>query len=539
MKDWDEVSFDKGPANYEPLSPMSFLDRTAQVYPEEIAWIYGSQRINYREFSERCHRLASALSRRGVGPGDTVAVLAPNIPPLLEAHFGVPMAGAVLNAINIRLESATVAYILTHSEAKVLIADREFSDVARRAIELIETPPIVIDIDDVGQGELLGETTYEDLLIEGDPLYHHEGVTDEWEAIALNYTSGTTGEPKGVVYHHRGAYLNSLANIVAWDMPRHPNYLWTLPMFHCNGWCFPWTIVAQAGTQVCLRNVRPDNIWQTLHNEKITHLCGAPIVLSLLIDSSKLDVEENIPRINIMTAASPPPPAVLTAIEELGFNVTHAYGLTECYGPGVVCAWKEEWEALPDSKKALLKARQGVRYPSLEGLMVADPDTMDECPADGQTIGEVMMRGNIIMKGYFKDLDATSKALKGGWFRTGDLGVMHPDGYIQLKDRSKDIIISGGENISSIEIETILYEHPSVAGAAVVARDDPKWGESPCAFIELREDQMEVTEQEIIKFCRSRLAHYKCPKRVVFGPLVKTSTGKIQKFILRKRAEDL
>ena len=539
MKDWDEVSFDKGPANYEPLSPVSFLDRTAQVYPEKIAWIYGSQRINYREFSERCRRLASALSRRGVGPGDTVAVLAPNIPPLLEAHFGVPMAGGVLNAINIRLESATVAYILTHSEAKVLIADREFSDVARRAIELIEMPPIVIDIDDVGQGELLGETTYENFLIEGDPLYRHEGVTDEWEAIALNYTSGTTGKPKGVVYHHRGAYLNSLANIVAWDMPRHPNYLWTLPMFHCNGWCFPWTIVAQAGTQVCLRNVRPDNIWQTLRREKITHLCGAPIVLTLLIDSSKLDDEGNIPKINIMTAASPPPPSVLTAIEELGFNVTHAYGLTECYGPGVVCAWKEEWEELADSKKALLKARQGVRYPSLEGLMVADPDTMAECPADGQTIGEVMMRGNIIMKGYFKDLDATSKALKGGWFRTGDLGVMHPDGYIQLKDRSKDIIISGGENISSIEIETILYEHPSVAGAAVVARDDPKWGESPCAFIELREDQMEVTEQEIIKFCRSRLAHYKCPKTVVFGPLVKTSTGKIQKFILRKRAEDL
>jgi len=539
MKDCDEVSFDKGPANYEPLSPVSFLDRTAQVYPEEIAWIYGSQRTSYREFSERCHRLASALSKRGVGPGDTVAVLAPNIPPLLEAHFGVPLAGAVLNAINIRLDSATVAYILTHSEAKVLIADREFSDVAKRAIELIEMPPIVIDIDDMGQGDLLGETTYEDFLIEGDPLYRHEGVTDEWEAIALNYTSGTTGEPKGVVYHHRGAYLNSLANIMAWDMPRHPNYLWTLPMFHCNGWCFPWTIVAQAGTQVCLRNVRPDNIWQTLHNEKITHLCGAPIVLSLLIDSSRLEAEENLSKINVMTAASPPPPAVLTAIEELGFNVTHAYGLTECYGPGVVCAWKEEWEALPDSKKALLKARQGVRYPSLEGLMVADPDTMDECPADGQTIGEVMMRGNIIMKGYFKDLDATSKALKGGWFRTGDLGVMHPDGYIQLKDRSKDIIISGGENISSIEIETILYEHPSVAGAAVVARNDPKWGESPCAFIELREDQMEVTEQEIIKFCRSRLAHYKCPKAVVFGPLVKTSTGKIQKFILRKRAEDL
>ena len=539
MKGWDDISFGKGPANYEPLSPVSFLDRTAQVYPEEIAWIYNSQRTNYREFSERCHRLASALSKRGVGPGDTVAVLAPNIPPLLEAHFGVPLAGAVLNAINIRLEAATVAYILAHSEAKVLIADREFSDVARRAIELVEVPPIVIDIDDVEQGDLLGETTYEDLLIEGDPLHRHTGVTDEWEAIALNYTSGTTGEPKGVVYHHRGAYLNSLANIMAWDMPRHPNYLWTLPMFHCNGWCFPWTIVAQAGTQVCLRNVRPDNIWQALHNEKITHLCGAPIVLSLLIDSSKLDAEENIPKINVMTAASPPPPAVLTAIEELGFNVTHAYGLTECYGPGVVCAWKEEWEELPDSKKALLKARQGVRYPSLEGLMVADPDTMNECPADGQTIGEVMMRGNIIMKGYFKDLDATSKALKGGWFRTGDLGVMHPDGYIQLKDRSKDIIISGGENISSIEIETVLYEHPSVSGAAVVARKDPKWGESPCAFIELREGQMEVTEQEIIKFCRSRLAHYKCPKTVVFGPLVKTSTGKIQKFILRKRAADL
>ena len=539
MKDWADSSFNKGPANYEPLSPISFLNRAAQVYPEEIAWVYDSRQANYKEFSERCCRLASALSKRGVAPGDTVAVLSPNIPPLLEAHFGVPMAGAILNAINIRLEAATIAYILAHSEAKILISDREFSDVVKRAVELTEIPPTVIDIDDVREGNLLGVTTYEDLLREGDPLYRGKDVADEWDAISLNYTSGTTGDPKGVVYHHRGAYLNSLANITAWDMPRHPNYLWTLPMFHCNGWCFPWTIVAQAGTQVCLRNMQPDKVWRALRNEKITHLCGAPIVLSLLIDSSKLDSEENISGINVMTAASPPPPAVLTAIEDLGFNVTHAYGLTECYGPGVVCAWKEEWEELPDPEKALLKARQGVRYPSLEGLMVADPDTMKKCPADGRTIGEVMMRGNIIMKGYFKDLDATSKALKGGWFRTGDLGVMHPDGYIQLKDRSKDIIISGGENISSIEIETILYEHPSVAGAAVVARKDPKWGESPCAFIELREGKVDVTEEEIIKFCRSRLAHYKCPKSVVFGPLVKTSTGKIQKFVLRERVANL
>ncbi len=539
MKDWADSSFNKGPANYEPLSPISFLSRAAQVYPEEIAWVYDSQQANYKEFSERCCRLASALSKRGVAPGDTVAVLSPNIPPLLEAHFGVPMAGAVLNAINIRLEAATIAYILAHSEAKILISDRQFSDVVERAIELTEIPPTVIDIDDVREGDLLGVTTYEDLLREGDPLYRGKDVADEWGAISLNYTSGTTGEPKGVVYHHRGAYLNALANITAWDMPRHPNYLWTLPMFHCNGWCFPWTIVAQAGTQVCLRNVQPDKVWRALRNEKITHLCGAPIILSLLIDLGKAISEGKTPEVNIMTAASPPPPAVLAAAEELGFKVTHAYGLTECYGPGVVCAWKEEWDALPGPEKALLKARQGVRYPSLAGLMVADPDTMSECPADGQTIGEVMMRGNIIMKGYFKDPDSTSKALRGGWFRTGDLGVMHPDGYIQLKDRSKDIIISGGENISSIEIETVLYEHPSIVGAAVVARTDPKWGESPCAFVELRGDQMEVTEEEVIKFCRSRLAHYKCPKTVVFGPLVKTSTGKIQKFVLRERAANL
>jgi len=534
-----DIGLDRGSANYEPLTPISFLKRAAAVYPERIAWVYGAQKIKYKDFAKRCRRLASALSNRGIGVGDTVAVMAPNIPPLLELHFGVPMVGAVLNAINTRLEASTIAYILAHGEAKLLITDREFSEVVEQAIELLENPPVVIDINDVDQGKLLGGIDYEALLSEGEEAYAPQRITDEWNAISLNYTSGTTGDPKGVVYHHRGAYLNAIGNVMAWNMPAHPTYLWTLPMFHCNGWCFPWTIVAQGGTQVCLRDVRADAVWNLLREESVTHLCGAPIVLNLLIESAKETQRAVVQTINIMTAASPPPPPVLSAIEMLGFSVTHAYGLTECYGPGVVCAWQEEWDRRPVSEKALLKARQGVRYPSLEEMIVADPVTMKECPADGVTVGEVLMRGNIIMKGYFKDPDATSRAFKEGWFRTGDLGVMHADGYLELKDRSKDIIISGGENISSIEVETVLYDHPCVSSVAVVARPDAKWGETPCAFVELRASHPKVTEQDIIEFCRSRLAHYKCPKTVVFGSLAKTSTGKIQKFVLRERAKFL
>ena len=534
-----DIGLDRGSANYEPLTPISFLKRAAAVYPERIAWVYGAQKIKYKDFAKRCRRLASALSNRGIGVGDTVAVMAPNIPPLLELHFGVPMVGAVLNAINTRLEASTIAYILTHGEAKLLITDREFSEVVGQAIESLENPPVVIDINDVDQGKLLGGIDYEALLSEGEEAYAPQRITDEWNAISLNYTSGTTGDPKGVVYHHRGAYLNAIGNVMAWNMPAHPTYLWTLPMFHCNGWCFPWTIVAQGGTQVCLRDVRADAVWNLLREESVTHLCGAPIVLNLLIESAKETQRAVVQTINIMTAASPPPPPVLSAIEMLGFSVTHAYGLTECYGPGVVCAWQEEWDRRPVSEKALLKARQGVRYPSLEEMIVADPVTMKECPADGVTVGEVLMRGNIIMKGYFKDPDATSRAFKEGWFRTGDLGVMHADGYLELKDRSKDIIISGGENISSIEVETVLYDHPCVSSVAVVARPDAKWGETPCAFVELRASHPKVTEQDIIEFCRSRLAHYKCPKTVVFGSLAKTSTGKIQKFVLRERAKFL
>jgi fatty-acyl-CoA synthase len=534
-----DIGLDRGSANYEPLTPISFLNRAAAVYPERVAWVYGAQKIKYKDFAKRCRRLASALSKRGIGVGHTVAVMAPNIPPLLELHFGVPMVGAVLNAINTRLEASTIAYILAHGEAKMLITDREFSEVVGQAIELLENPPVVIDINDVDQGNLLGGIDYEALLSEGEEAYALRQITDEWNAISLSYTSGTTGDPKGVVYHHRGAYLNAIGNVMAWNMPPHPTYLWTLPMFHCNGWCFPWTIVAQGGTQVCLRDVRADAVWDLLREESVTHLCGAPIVLNLLIESAKEMQRAITQTINIMTAASPPPPPVLSAIEKLGFSVTHAYGLTECYGPGVVCAWQEEWDTRPVSEKALLKARQGVRYPSLEELIVADPVTMKECPADGVTIGEVMMRGNIIMKGYFKDPDATSRAFKEGWFRTGDLGVMHADGYIELKDRSKDIIISGGENISSIEVETVLYDHPCVSSVAVVARPDAKWGETPCAFVELKSSQPKITEQDIIEFCRSRLAHYKCPKTVVFGSLAKTSTGKIQKFVLRERTKFL
>ncbi len=535
-----ELGLERNPANYAALTPLSFLERAASVHPERIALIHGDQTWTWSETHARCRRLASALAARGVGRGDTVAVLAPNVPALYEAHFGVPMAGAVLNALNYRLDAATIAFILEHGEAKVLIADGEFADTVRGALAAMEHPPLVIDIDDpLGpRGERLGELSYEELLAGGDPDHAWEPPADEWEAIALNYTSGTTGNPKGVVYHHRGAYLNALGNVLAWNMTAHPVYLWTLPMFHCNGWCFPWTLAALAGTSVCLRRVEAAAIYQAIAEHGVTHFCGAPIVLGMVIHAAQAERRDFDHRVEVMTAAAPPPAAVLETMERQGFRVTHVYGLTEVYGPAVVCDWHPEWNALPPERQAEIKARQGVRYPVLEGLMVADPETLAPVPADGASLGEVFMRGHIVMKGYLKNERATAEAFAGGWFHTGDLGVLHPDGYIELKDRSKDIIISGGENISTIEVEGVLYRHPAVLEAAVVARPDEKWGETPCAFVTLKPGAAAEAEA-IIAFCRKHLAHFKVPRTVVFGPLPKTSTGKIQKFVLRERAGGL
>jgi fatty-acyl-CoA synthase len=529
-----DVGLERNPANHQPLTPLSFLERAGAVYPERVAWIHGESRVSYRDFAARCRRLAGALAARGIGRGDTVAVMAPNVPANLEAHYGVPLAGAVLNALNVRLDSAAIRFILEHGEAKLLITDREFSPVVKDALAGMERAPAIVDYDDPtyhGAGERLGEVEYEAFLAAGDPDFAAPPLADEWDAISLNYTSGTTGNPKGVVYHHRGAFLNALGNQLVWAMPPQPVYLWTLPMFHCNGWCFPWTVTALAGTHVCLRRVEAGQILSAIADHGVTHFCGAPIVLGMLIDAEGARLER---RVEVMTAASPPPAPVIEAMEARGFHITHAYGLTECYGPGVVCAWHEEWNALPSAEQARLKARQGVRYPVLEGLTVADPDTLAPVARDGETIGEVMMRGNIVMKGYLKN-----PAAAGGWFRTGDLGVMHADGYLELKDRSKDIIISGGENISSIEVESALYRHPSVLGAAVVARPDQRWGETPCAFVELKPNAPRPTEADLIAFCREHLAHFKAPKTIVFGPLPKTSTGKIQKFVLREKAKAL
>jgi fatty-acyl-CoA synthase len=528
------------PANWAALTPISFLKRTAEVYPARLAVIHGSRRYSWAEVHERCRRFASALQGLGVGRGDTVAVMAPNVPLLLEAHFAVPMAGAVLNAINTRLDAATIAYILDHSEAKVLIADSEYHGVIRKALALLDRPLRVVDSHDPEGpgGESLGEIDYETLLAAGDLGFQALPPEDEWDSISVNYTSGTTGNPKGVLYHHRGAYLNAIGNTLAWAFGQHPVYLWTLPMFHCNGWCFPWTVTLAAGTHVCLRRVDGPGILAAIAAHGVTHLCGAPIVMQLILDALP---DGHVPpgrKLRMMTAAAPPPAAVLAAMQEAGFEVTHVYGLTEVYGPAVVCAWHEEWDRLPIEGQADLKARQGVRYEVQEGLTVADPETGQPVPADGETLGEVMMRGNIVMKGYLKDAEATEKVFRGGWFRTGDLGVIHPDGYIQLKDRSKDIIISGGENISSIEVENVLYKHPAVAVAAVVAMPDERWGESPCAFLELRPG-MSATASEIIDFCRENIARYKVPRHIVFAPVPKTSTGKIQKFRLREEAKRL
>jgi fatty-acyl-CoA synthase len=534
------VDLDRNAANHMPLSPVGFLERAASVHPDRPAVIHGVRRYTWSQAAERCRRLGSALQRHGVGKNDTVAVMAANTPELFEAHFGVPMAGGVLNALNTRLDAATIAFILDHGEAKVLITDREFASVVEPALAMAKRKPLVIDIDDelAPPGKLLGTMSYERFIAAGDPDFASIFPEDEWDAIALNYTSGTTGNPKGVVYHHRGAFLTATGNALVWSLPQHPVYLWTLPMFHCNGWCFPWTITALAGTHVCLRRVEAGAVFAAIARENVTHLCGAPIVMNLLLNAPAEQRRDFKRQIAMMTAGSAPPAAVLEGLEDMGFAITHVYGLTECYGPSVVSEWHREWDELPASERARLKSRQGVRYPVLDGLMVAEPSTLDPTPRDGATMGEVFMRGNVVMKGYLKNAKATNEAFAGGWFHTGDLGVAHPDGYIEIKDRSKDIIISGGENISTIEVEGVLYRHPAVLEAAVVARPDPHWGETPCAFITLKPGQT-ATADAIIAFCRDRLAHYKAPKTIVFGPLPKTSTGKVQKFQLRAQAKDL
>ncbi|MBZ9906386.1 acyl-CoA synthetase [Mesorhizobium sp. BR115XR7A] len=539
-----EQDLDRNAANHQPLTPLTYLERAARTYPDHVAIIHGSQRISYRDFWRRSLKVASALHKHGIGKGDTVTVMLSNTPPMLEAHFGVPMTKAVLHSLNTRLDAAVIAFQLDHAETKVLIVDREFSGVVREALDLAVVKPLVIDYDDpeyatdapYPKGERVGTVDYEAFVANGDEAFAWSMPDDEWDAISLNYTSGTTGNPKGVVYHHRGAALMAYTNTIHAGMAKHAVYLWTLPMFHCNGWCFPWTLAVQAGTHVCLRWVRPKPIYDAIADYGVTHLCGAPVVMSVLINAKDEDKRAFAQTVTFNTAAAPPPEAVLSGMADAGFAVTHLYGLTETYGPAVVNEWHNGWDALDKGARAGKKARQGVRYAALEGLTVMDPETMAETPADGETIGEVMFRGNIVMKGYLKNRRATDEAFAGGWFHSGDLGVMHPDGYIQLKDRSKDIIISGGENISSIEVEEAVYKHPAVASCGVVARHDDKWGEVPVAYVELKPGK-EASEAEIIEHCRTLLARFKVPKAVIFAEIPKTSTGKIQKFRLREMAK--
>jgi fatty-acyl-CoA synthase len=530
---------DQQPANHQPLTPLLFLERAAQTFPDHIAVIHGTLRRPYRALRDRAVQLASALTQRGIGRGDTVAALLPNIPEMVEAHYGVPMSGAVLNALNTRLDADTIAYILDHGEAKAIIVDKELIPLLRLALLQAKARPIIIEVDDpeapaTARANTLDGQPYEAFIATGDPAFAWPMPSDEWDAISLNYTSGTTGRPKGVVYHHRGACLLATGNVLSASMAKHPVYLWTLPMFHCNGWCFPWTVCAVVGTHVCLRAVRGALMWQLMAEHGVSHMCGAPVVMATLLETPAAQRPALARQVQFVVAGAPPPEAVLAAMGAAGFNVLHVYGLTEVYGPAVVNEWNAAWNALPAPDQARLMARQGVRYLALEGLDVMDAETMAPVPADGTTMGEVMMRGNVVMKGYLKDPEATQKAFAGGWFHTGDLAVKYPDGYIQLRDRSKDIIISGGENISSIEVEDTLYKHPAVALAAVVAKQDDKWGEIPCAFIELRAG-MQATEAELIAHCRQHLAGFKCPKLVVFAELPRTSTGKIQKHVLRSQ----
>ena len=533
-----EQGLDRNQANYTPLTPVSFLAKAAQVYPRRVAVIHADLRRTWEEVYSRSRRLASALARRGVKRGETVAAMLPNVPAMTELHFGPAMFGAVLNTLNTRLDAEAIAFMLDHGEPKVLFTDREFSATVGRALELAKSRPLVVDVDDALHqgGEMLGELEYEALLEEGDPDFEWVPPADEWDAIALNYTSGTTGNPKGVVYHYRGAYLNALNNILDWSMPKHPVYLWTLPMFHCNGWCFNWTIAAAAGTNVCLRRVDPKLILDLIRMHRVTHYCGAPIVHSMLMNSPAEWKKGIDHKVSCLVAAAPPPAAVIEGMGRMGFDITHVYGLTETYGPAAVCAKHPEWAELPLEEQVRRNGRQGVAYLLEEGMTVRDPETMQPVPADGETMGEIMFRGNITMKGYLKNPAATAEAFRGGWFHSGDLAVLQPDGYMKIKDRSKDVIISGGENISSQEVEDVLHGHPAVMLAAVVAQPDPKWGETPCAFIELKEGAS-ASAEEVIEFCRARMARFKAPKTVIFGALPKTSTGKIQKYLLRERAK--
>ena len=532
-----EIGLDKNAANYAPLTPINFLERAATVYPERLAVIHGERRYTWRQTQHRARQLAAALRLHGIGRGHTVSVMGANTPELFEAHFGVPMTGAVLNALNIRLDAKAIAFILQHAETRVLITDTEFSATIAAALELLPNKPLVIDIDDplYAGGVCLGEMSYEQFLGSAAESATVVDVTDEWQGIALNYTSGTTGDPKGVVYHHRGAYLNAISNALCWSLPSHPTYLWTLPMFHCNGWCFPWTLAAVAGTSICLRQVRDSAIFDAIRRHHVTHLCGAPVVLNLLANADPVLREGIEHKVQAMTAGAAPPAAVIAAMERMNFHVTHVYGLTETYGPSVVCAPQTQWETMPERQRAELTARQGVRAPMLEELMVADPETLQAVPRDGKTIGEVFMRGNLVMKGYLKNPRTTQAAFAGGWFHSGDLAVWHEDAYIEIKDRSKDIIISGGENISSIEIESVLFQHPLILEAAVVACPDEKWGEVPCAFVSLKQGAT-LSREDVLDYCRAELAGFKIPKKVVFGAIDKTSTGKVQKYLLRDRA---